>query len=214
MGLLAIEKEPGSEEKTVLVDLQGTRQNLRDEVVEAAGFPSREGVLFHSNEAIAYSGPGWKHTWYQALFWTSVQAGMLEAANLAGFRNRPVFIAGSRHVPPPQEFLMDGMDTLFRLLKLEGEPAVRAVPGHFLFVFSHPCPDGNGRLGRFLMNVMLASGGYPWTVVRLKRRRQYRDALEQASVGGNIRPFSEYVLQEPGVDRDREEKYQVSGKIH
>ena len=28
--------------------------------------------------------------------------------------------------------------------------------------------DGNGRMGRFLMNVMLASGGYPWTVIPFK----------------------------------------------
>jgi hypothetical protein len=32
-------------------------------------------------------------------------------------------------------------------------------------------------------------------------------ALEQASVGGDIRPLSEFVLQEMGVDWTREEKY-------
>ncbi len=92
------------------------------------------------------------------------------------------------------------MDTLFRLLVQEEEPAVRGVLGHFLFVFIHPYPDGNGRLGRFLMNAMLASGGYAWTVIRLKRRQHYMKALEQASVGGDIRPLSEFVLQEMGVD--------------
>lgn len=143
--------------------------------------------------------------WYQALFGASVQAGILDAADLAGFRNRPVFIHGSNHVPPPHEALMDAMDTLFSLLKQEDEPAVRAVLGHFIFVFIHPYPDGNGRLGRFLMNAMLASGGYAWTVIRLKRRKQYMDALEQASVGGDIRPFSEFVLQEMGVDWAQEE---------
>jgi Fic family protein len=142
--------------------------------------------------------------WYRALFSASVQAGILEAADLAGFRNRPVFIRGSNHVPPPHETLMDGMDTLFTLLQQEDEPAVRAVLGHFLFVFIHPYPDGNGRLGRFLMNTLLASGGYPWTVIRLKRRKKYMDALEQASVGGDIRPFSEFVLQEMGVDWSQE----------
>ena len=144
--------------------------------------------------------------WYRALFSASVQAGILEAADLAGFRNRPVFIRGSNHVPPPHETLMDGMDTLFTLLQQENEPAVRAMLGHFLFVFIHPYPDGNGRLGRFLMNTMLASGGYAWTVTRLKRRKQYMNVLEQASVGGDIRPFSEFVLQEMGVDWGQEEK--------
>jgi len=145
------------------------------------------------------------HDWYRALFSTSVQAGILEAADLAGYRNRPVFIRGSNHVPPPHEALMDGMDTLFALLKQEQEPAVRAVLGHFLFVFIRPYPDGNGRLGRFLMNTMLASGGYPWTVIRQKRRKQYMDALEHASVGGDIKPFAKFVLQEMGVDWTLEE---------
>ncbi len=138
--------------------------------------------------------------WYRALFSASVQAGILSPADLAGYRNRPVYIRGSQHVPPPHSAVTDGMETLFTLLKQEPEPAVRAVLGHFLFVFIHPYPDGNGRLGRFLMNTMLAAGGYPWTVIRLQRRQQYMAALEQASVGGDIRPFSTFVREEMRID--------------
>jgi len=47
MNLMAFEKESGSCEKTVLSDLQGAWQNLRDEVVGQAGFPNWERVLFH-----------------------------------------------------------------------------------------------------------------------------------------------------------------------
>jgi len=35
-----------------------------------------------------------------------------------------------------------------------------------------------------------ASGGYPWTIVRMKSRDQYMAALEAASVGGDIKPFA------------------------
>jgi Fic family protein len=41
---------------------------------------------------------------------------------------------------------------------------VRAVRGHWSFGYIHPYPDGSGRTARFLMNVMLASGGYLWTI--------------------------------------------------
>ena len=51
---MAFEKEPGSYEKTVLSDLQGAWQNLRDEVVEEAGFPNWERVLFHIDEAMSW----------------------------------------------------------------------------------------------------------------------------------------------------------------
>ncbi|HRH89073.1 MAG TPA: Fic family protein, partial [Rubrivivax sp.] len=41
--------------------------------------------------------------------------------------------------------------------------------GHFLFVHIHPYSDGNGRIGRFILNTFLASGGYPWTVIRVEQ---------------------------------------------
>lgn len=88
------------------------------------------------------------------------------------------------------------METLFDLLEEEPEPAVRAVLGHHLFVFIHPYNDGNGRIGRFMLNALLASGGYPWTVVRMKSRTAYMAALEEASVRNNIRPFAEFILKE------------------
>ena len=50
-------------------------------------------------------------------------------------------------------------------------------------------------MGRFLMNVMMAAGGYPWTVVPLQRRDAYMAALEQASVGQNIVPFADFLAQ-------------------
>lgn len=136
------------------------------------------------------------HRWYGELFAPSVTAGILEPHQLAGYRSGPVYIRNSKHSPLPREALLDAMDALFNLLEQESEPAVRAVLGHHLFVFIHPYYDGNGRLGRFLMNAMLASGGYPWTVIRLKRRDAYMDALERASVEGDIVPFTRLVAEE------------------
>lgn len=65
--------------------------------------------------------------------------------------------------------------------------------GHFVFVYIHPYMDGNGRIGRLLMNVMLASGGYPWTIVPVDRRNDYISALESASVGQDIAPFATFL---------------------
>ena len=82
------------------------------------------------------------------------------------------------------------MPAFFDLLMNEPEPSVRVVLGHFVFVYIHPYMDGNGRIGRFLMNVMLAAGGYPWTVIPLEKRNDYMDALENASVSQDIKPFA------------------------
>ena len=62
-----------------------------------------------------------------------------------------------------------------------------------MFVYIHPYMDGNGRMGRFLMNVMLASGGYPWTVIPLEKRERYMAALESASVKQDIGLFVRFL---------------------
>jgi len=65
--------------------------------------------------------------------------------------------------------------------------------GHFIFVYIHPYFDGNGRMGRFIMNLMMAAGGYSWTVVPVERRDEYMQALETASVEQNIVPFTKFL---------------------
>jgi fido (protein-threonine AMPylation protein) len=132
-------------------------------------------------------------TWYRELFAPSVAAGLLRAQDLAGYRGHQVYIRNAAHVPPPVEAVRDMMPALFELMESEPEACVRAVLGHFVFVFTHPYPDGNGRMGRFLMNVMMASGGYPWTVIELARRSEYMAALDAASSRGNILPFANFV---------------------
>jgi hypothetical protein len=128
--------------------------------------------------------------WYREMFGPSVIAGLLKTSDLAGYRSDQVYIRHSMHVPPRYEAVRDCMPIFFDLLKEESEPSVRVVLGHFVFVFIHPYMDGNGRIGRFLMNVMLAAGGYPWTVIPLEKRNDYMDALEIGSLEQNIEPFA------------------------
>ena len=137
--------------------------------------------------------------WFLQLFQPFSAAGLYEASVLAGYRSGPVYLRGSRHVPPRSELLPDCMETLFDLLEHEGEPAVRAVAGHWMLGYIHPYPDGNGRMARFLMNAMLASGGYPWTVIRVEDRQRYLAALEAASVEKNFGPFAEFVALSAAV---------------
>jgi Fic family protein len=104
-----------------------------------------------------------------------------------------VYLRTSRYVPPRWETLRDAMPALFDLLENENEPAVRVVLGHWLFGYIHPYPDGNGRMARFLMNTMLASGGYPWSIVRVEDRAEYLAALDRASIEGDIAPFAAFL---------------------
>lgn len=131
--------------------------------------------------------------WYRELFGPSVTAGIVKASDLAGYRNGPVYIRLSRHVPPPYNAVRELMPAFFALLRDEDNAAVRAVLGHFFFVNIHPYMDGNGRIGRFLMNLMMAAGGYPWTVVPVERRSEYMGALERASIDEDIVPLTNFL---------------------
>ena len=132
-------------------------------------------------------------TWYRELFAPSVTAGLLKASDLAGYRNGSVYIKGSLHTPPNHEAVRDAMPTLFNLLKEETESSVRIVLGHFILVYIHPYFDGNGRIARFLMNAMMASGGFPWTIIPFEKRDEYMTSLEKASAENDITDFAKFI---------------------
>jgi Fic family protein len=133
--------------------------------------------------------------WFQKLFGPSVDAGILERRDLVGYRRHMVFLRGSLHSPPHFDYVRDGMEALRECFADEPDAFVRAVLGHWLLGFVHPYMDGNGRVARFTMNLMLASGGYPWTVIRVDDRTAYMAALEKASVEDDLGTFSAFVAE-------------------
>ena len=132
-------------------------------------------------------------TWYRELFAPSVSVGLLKASDLAGYRTLQVYIKGSMHTPLSSDAVRDALPVLFELLENEPNAAVRAILGHFFFVYIHPYMDGNGRIARFLMNTQFISGGYDWTIIPVERRAEYMAALEQASVKEDITAFVQFL---------------------
>lgn len=96
------------------------------------------------------------------------------------------------------------MPVFFDLLEKEPDSNVRAVLGHWLVGYIHSYPDGNRRMARFLMNVMLASGGYSWTIIRVENRGVYLAALDRASIDMDIKPFAQFLAER--VKRSMEPK--------
>jgi hypothetical protein len=134
--------------------------------------------------------------WFFSLFSPSINAGIITPKDLVGYRKNQVFIRNSRHVPLPKEAIIDAMDALFDCLKNEENAAVRAILGHYIFVYIHPYSDGNGRLGRLLMNAMFVSGKYPWIIIHMKNRTEYMNALELTGINRDIKPFVHFIKNE------------------
>lgn len=132
--------------------------------------------------------------WHFQLFEPCTRAGIIKASDLVGYRAHQVYIRDSMHVPLNPDAVLDAMTALSTLMQEEQDAFVRAVLGHFFFVYIHPYMDGNGRTARFTMNSQLVTGGYPWVVVPLEKRDEYMAALEEASVREEIGPFVHFIL--------------------
>lgn len=131
--------------------------------------------------------------WFRQLFAPSVDAGILKPSDLIGYRRHMVFLRGSLHSPPHFDHVLDGMEALKECMVDEGDAFVRATLSHWLLGYIHPFMDGNGRMARFTMNLMLAEGGYPWTVIRVDDREAYMEALEIASAKDDLEPFARFL---------------------
>jgi Fic family protein len=71
-------------------------------------------------------------------------------------------------------------------------PIVLASLFHHEFVAIHPFDDGNGRMARLLMNLLLMQEGYPPIVIKKDTRENYYQVLRQADAGELI-PITEYM---------------------
>jgi Fic family protein len=136
---------------------------------------------------------------YEALFSPSVDAGLLGAGDLRQWRRQPAYIRGSPHVPPAEGKLPQLMSAFVESVNqdLDVDRAVeRAVLAHLDFVTIHPFIDGNGRIGRFLMNVVLTGAGLPWVTIRADQRDRYFGALRRAQpMDGDPGPFARFVFE-------------------
>ncbi|MEO7521707.1 MAG: Fic family protein [Gemmatimonas sp.] len=124
----------------------------------------------------------------------SVDAGIVDSADLRRWRARPVQIKSSDHAPPSAEKLPQ----LMRLVVEQAQqapagPVARAAFLHWAFVHAHPYMDGNGRVARLLMNYLLAGAGLPWTTIRAEERAPYFRALERAHLALDLAPLADFV---------------------
>jgi cell filamentation protein, protein adenylyltransferase len=107
-------------------------------------------------------------------------------------RDFGVMIHGSKHMPPAA---LEVRPMLLELIRrtLRNASTIHAVElaaeFHFRFEHIHPFGDGNGRVGRIALNVLLNQSGFPMINIPYLRRRGYYRALELSSLGNDARPF-------------------------
>ena len=99
------------------------------------------------------------------------------------------------YTPPEQvKQAMGDLIDWYRAKEREAEhPIVIAATFHYRFVRIHPFDDGNGRMARLLMNMILIKHGYTVAMIRRENRDEYLSKLEQTDRTEDLTEFINYV---------------------
>ncbi len=100
-------------------------------------------------------------------------------------RDYQVYIAGTRYKPPSAIEVQSYILEFFKWYSREKyvlNPVELAALAHIKFEAIHPFGDGNGRIGRLVMNFILHKNGYPMLNIPYTGRRGYYTALERAQI--------------------------------
>lgn len=98
---------------------------------------------------------------------------------------------------PPEDTpakMKDLLDEYRDLEEKESHPVKIAALFHYGLTAIHPFDDGNGRMARLLMNLILMQHGYPPAVIRITERDKYLLALREADQG-NLDGIIEFVAE-------------------
>ena len=99
---------------------------------------------------------------------------------------------------PPEQVApaMSDLIDWYRAKECEGEhPIIIAATFHYRFVRIHPFDDGNGRMARLLMNLILIKHGYTVAIIPQHGRDEYLDNLERVDQTEDLTEFINYVAR-------------------
>lgn len=103
------------------------------------------------------------------------------------------------HQGAPSEFvprLLKELVLWYSRNKAQYPPLVLAAVVHNQFEIIHPFQDGNGRVGRILLNNILLKNNLPPLNIELRNRREYYAALQVYENNHNLRPTIDLILKE------------------
>lgn len=109
------------------------------------------------------------------------------------------YVIGEQNVGAMPEEVSTVMDELIIELKQsvkEDQVLVVAAYLHAVFENIHPFADGNGRVGRTLMNYYLMIHGYPPIIIYEEDRKLYFDCLDKFDREEELSPLIKFIIYE------------------
>lgn len=128
-----------------------------------------------------------------------------------------------RFIPPPPNYLNECLDAFEKYIHAEHtyDPLVEAFLLHYQFEAIHPFRDGNGRVGRLVLAIMIAEWcelSHQWLYMSAyfnRHRNEYIDRLYEVSTSGDWGRWIEFCLRGVATQaRDTEQRCDELVAIH
>lgn len=111
------------------------------------------------------------------------------------YRNVNISITAAQHQPPNYIKVYDRMNRMFNdLINLKLDYFNKGIFIHANLAKIHPFLDGNGRLGRLVLNFYLMKAGYLPISITLDDRDRYFKTLEEFKINKDVEPLTDYIV--------------------
>lgn len=164
------------------ITLDETREIIHERISPNKPLRDVKETEAHSNAFLAMLAKQERITEALLLQWHKELFGETKA-DIAG-KYREYLVRVGNYVAPDWQDVKGLMKQLIRFINnAKGNIVENAARVHYKFEHIHPFVDGNGRIGRLLMNHVLWNSGYPMLIIEYKKRKSYYGALSKGEEG-------------------------------
>lgn len=152
----------------ILLDLEVSKDYSLREVFEAKNLARVHEYIKNKKDNISLNQD-------TILFIHGLLIGGIDDSIAGRFRKYGEYVRVGKHVAPAPEHIMRMIEVLINEYKTNHEANILTKIAHFHLQFEtiHPFCDGNGRIGRVLINLQLQEFGYPNIIIRNKEKQTY-----------------------------------------
>lgn len=113
----------------------------------------------------------------------------------------------------PEDVEQDLQDLISEIIDNEGKDVLTiAAYFHACFENIHPFADGNGRVGRTLLNYYLLTHNVSPVIIYEEDRKEYYRSLERFDTDADLQPLKDFIVREQEKTWTRERRKAVSLK--
>ncbi|MCD8195093.1 MAG: Fic family protein [Coprobacillus sp.] len=123
--------------------------------------------------------------------------------NAGRYRSVPVYVSGASFTPVQPYLISKKIEELLDNYKKSKESLLTKLARfHIEFERIHPFIDGNGRMGRLILNLELMKEGYPPINIKANNKKDYYDAFDEYDKNGSLKAMEKLIYKYLTIELD------------